>query len=65
MSMLPVEGLIGADNEYFKGYVVNFYNQNRVKFYLNYIYNISKGVDVSNGDYSIEKYITTLIKNNN
>lgn len=75
MSTLLVEGLIRADNEYFKGYIANFYNQNRVKFYLNYIYNISEGVDVPNGEYIetsfklifylIKKYITTLIKNNN
>ena len=48
-TVVTVEAIRGQDNKYYKGYVANFYSQNRVKFYMNYIYNILSGVEYTDG----------------
>lgn len=44
-----MEAIKGQNNEYYKGYVANFYSGNRVKFYMNYIYNVLNGVEYTDG----------------
>lgn len=46
---ITIEAIRGQNNEHYRGYVANFYQSNRVKFYLNYIYNILSGVEYEDG----------------
>lgn len=46
---ITMEAIRGQDNEHYKGYVTNFYSSNRVKFYMNYIYNVLSGVEYTDG----------------